>query len=264
MRSSPANLWRRRHLVRVLVTSNLKRQSRHSALGYLWWLIDPLLMTGVYYVVVSILFRRGGHDQPYILFLMCGLLPWKAFSDSVGQSVGAIKGSAGIIKAIPFPKAVLPISFVLSNLVFFAFGLVVLLLLSLAYGPQYGTWPGAAYLWLPLVLLVQLLFTCGVAFFVSTMGVLFSDTANITGHILRMWYFLSPGLYSLDQIPAGLRSWFRLNPFCGLMESYRAIVMNDSAPPMFELCIAAAISVVALVAGHWLFQAREGTFVQRL
>jgi lipopolysaccharide transport system permease protein/teichoic acid transport system permease protein len=262
--SSPANLWRRRHLIRVLVTSNIKRQSRHSSLGYLWWLIDPLLMTAVYYVVVSILFQRGGHNQPYILFLMCGLLPWKAFSDSVSQSVGAIKASAGIIKAISFPRAVLPLSFVLSNLIFFGFALMVLVGLALAYGPQYGTWPGAAYLWLPGVALVQLVFTAGVALIVSTLGVIFSDTSNIIGHILRMAYFLSPGLYSVEQIPTKFRIWFGLNPFSGIMESYRAIVMRNQAPPLLELGQAAAIAAATLLAGYWLFRSREGYFVQRL
>jgi ABC-type polysaccharide/polyol phosphate export permease len=264
MLSSPANLWDRRHLLRVLVTSNLKRQSRNSALGYLWWLIDPILMTGVYYVVVAVLFKRGAANQPYILFLMCGLLCWKAFSDSVNQSVASIKGAVGIIKAIPFPKVVLPLSLVLSNLVFFGCGLAVLVGLSLLYGSTYGTWPSAAYLWLPLVIAVQLLFTTGLCLAVAVIGVLFSDTSNITGHVLRMWYFLSPGLYSLSMIPERFRPWFRLNPFCGLMESYRAVVMDGTAPPWDDLGVAALVGVLAMAFGYFLFRVYEGRLVQKL
>ena len=100
MRSTVANLWRRRHLLGVLVASNLKRQNKNSVLGYLWWLLDPILLTCVFYIVVAVLFKRHGSNQPYILFLIIGLLSWKAFSDSVSQAVNSIRGQASIIKSI--------------------------------------------------------------------------------------------------------------------------------------------------------------------
>ena len=169
MRSTAGNLWARRHLLRTLVVSNLKRQNRNSALGYLWWLLDPVLMTAVYYVVVAVLFDRGGHNQPYILFLVCGLLPWKAFSDSCSQSIGSVKGASGIIRAISFPKAVLPLSLVLSGAVYFGFALLVVVGLALFYGPSHGTWPNPYYLLLPVVIGVQLLFTVGMSLLLSTL-----------------------------------------------------------------------------------------------
>lgn len=264
MRSSLENLWLRRHLLLVLVRSNLKRQNKNSVLGYLWWLLDPILMTGVYFILVVVLFQRGGGNQPYILFLMCGLLVWKAFSDSVGQSVTSIRGQANIIKAISFPKAVLPISLVLSNAVHLVIALLLAAAMACWYGSEYSTWPNIYYLMLPVVVALQVLFTIGMVFIVSTLGLFYQDTANITRHVLRMWYFLSPGLYSVDVVPEKFQPWFRLNPFCELMTSYRDIIMYGRMPSWFDLGYALAVGVVCCVFGYLIFKRCEGKFVQRL
>jgi ABC-type polysaccharide/polyol phosphate export permease len=253
MRSTITNLWLRRHLLWVLVGSNLKRQNKNSVLGYFWWLLDPILLTFVFYIVVALLFRRGGSNQPYILFLIIGLLSWKAFSDSVGQTVNSVRGQANIIKSISFPKAVLPLSLVLSNTVNFLFALLVIVALGLWYGGEYGTWPNVYYL-----------FTAGVAFIVSTMGLFFQDTGNIVGHILRMWYFLSPGLYSIDIIPESHRGLFRLNPFCELMTSYRDILMWGRMPDWYDLVYPFAVGLVTCAFGYLIFKRLEGRFVQKL
>jgi ABC-type polysaccharide/polyol phosphate export permease len=264
MRSTLPNLWRRRHLLRVLTVSNLKRQNKNSTLGYLWWLLDPLMMTAVFYIVVVVLFKRGGSNQPYILFLVLGLLTFKAFSDSVNQSVGSIRGQAGIIKAISFPKAVLPLSLALSNGVHFLFALLVAIGMALLYGSEHGTWPSIYYLMIPVVLGLQLLFTVGMVFLVSTLGLFFQDTANITAHLLRMWYFLSPGLYSLDIIPEQYQPYFRLNPFCELMTSYRDIIMYGRMPSWFDLGYALLAGLVSCTIGYLIFRRYEGRFAQKL
>jgi ABC-type polysaccharide/polyol phosphate export permease len=265
MRSSPASLWSRRHLLWVLTVSNLKRQNKSSALGYLWWLVDPLLMTGVYFLVVGVLFQRGGGgNRPFLLFLLCGLLSWKAFSDSVSQSIHAIRGQAAIVKAISFPKAVLPLSLVLSNAIYFAVALLVAVGLALWYAPEHGTWPNAWYSLLPVVMAIQLVLTAGVALLVSALGVLYLDTGNIAGHLLRMWYFLSPGLYSLEQVPESLRPVFRLNPFAELMTAYRDILMYGRAPALADLGLALALGLASLLLGYLFFRRLEGRLVQRL
>ena len=264
MRSTLDNLWRRRHLLGVLVASNLKRQNKNSVLGYLWWLLDPILLTCVFYIVVVVLFKRHGSNQPYILFLVIGLLSWKTFSDSVSQSVNSIRGQASIIKSISFPKAVLPVSLVLSNTFFFLIALVVVVGLGLWYGGKYGTWPNIYYLMLPVVMFLQVLFTVGAVLLVSALGLFFQDTSNIVSHILRMWYFLSPGLYSIELIPEEYRSIFRLNPFCELMTSYRDILMKGRMPDWYDLGYALGIGLFSCLLGYFVFKRYEGRFVQKL
>jgi ABC-type polysaccharide/polyol phosphate export permease len=264
MRSTLSNLWSRRNLLRVLVTSNLKRQNKNSVLGYLWWLLDPILLTCVFYVVVAVLFRRGEGNQPYILFLIIGLLSWKAFSDSVGQSVNSIRGQASIIKSIGFPKAVLTLSLVLSNTINFLFALVVIVAMGLWYGGEYDTWPNVYYLMLPVVIGLQVLFTAGVAFVVSALGLLFQDTGNIVSHLLRIWYFMSPGLYGIDLVPEKYQAIYRLNPFCELMTSYRDILMKGRMPDWYDLGYALAVGLLSCLVGYYLFKRYEGRFVQKL
>lgn len=264
MRSTLSNLWARRHLLWVLTSSNIKRQNKNSALGYLWWLLDPIMMTAVYYILVAVLFKRGDPKSPYLLFLLIGLLSWKAFAGSVGQSTLMLRGQATIIKAISFPKAVLPLSVVASNTFYFLTALLVAVGLACVYGPNWGTWPNLYYAFLPVIIAVQVLFTIGMALVVSALGVFFADLDNIVGHLLRMWFFLTPGLYSIDRVPQHLLPYFRLNPFCGLMISYRDVIIAGRMPSFGNMGYAFAAGIISCVLGLWIFKRLEGRLVQKL
>lgn len=161
MPSTLSELWRRRHLLWVLTTSNIKRTNKYTALGWLWRLLDPVLLAVVYYVLVSILFTRRGH-QPFALYLIIGLVSFKAFNEAVVLSAAVIRGRAAIVHSVAFPKIVLPLSLVFSSAFFFLFSLVVVALLACWYGPGYGTWPNLQYALLPAVIGCQVLFTVGV------------------------------------------------------------------------------------------------------
>ena len=132
------------------------------------------------------------------------------------------------------------------------------------YGSEHGTWPNIYYLMLPVVIGLQVLFTIGVALLVSTLGLFFQDTANIVGHILRMWYFMSPGLYSIDLVPREYQALFRLNPFCELMTSYRDILMRGRMPDWYDLGYAFGIGLFCCMFGYLVFKRYEGRFVQKL
>lgn len=264
MQSSLKNMWRRRHLLRMLVISNIKRQNKNSVLGYLWWLLDPILMTGVYYFLVAVLFKRGDSHAPYLLFLLIGVLCWKAFADSVGQSTLMLRNQAMIIKAISFPKAILPLSIVMSNTFFFMTSLLVAVGLALVYGPHWGTWPSLYYVFLPLIIGMQVLFTVGLALLVAALGVFFADIANITGHLLRMWFFLSPALYSLSRVPKKFLPFYQLNPFSSLMTSYRDILIFGRLPALGDMAYALGAGIMSCALGLWIFKRLEGRLVQKL
>lgn len=264
MKSSVANLFQRRHLLWVVTTSNLKRQNKNTVLGYLWWLLDPILMTAVYYVLVAVLFRRGGDNQPFVLFVLCGMLCWKAFADSTMQAINMLNSQAAIIRSISFPKAILPLSVVLSNTYFMIIGLSVAVVLACVFGPEYGTWPSWRYVFLPVVIACQMLFTFGMALAMAASGVLFKDTSNIMGHVVRMWYFMSPGLYSIDNIPDRYHWLFRLNPFTELMTAYRDILMFGRVPSLFDLGYAFFAGLAACLVGFLIFRGLEGRLVQNL
>jgi ABC-type polysaccharide/polyol phosphate export permease len=264
MHSTPSALWNRRHLLHVLVTSNIKRQNKNSSLGYLWWLLDPLMMTGVYFVLVALIFDRGGTNQPFILFLVCGLLPWKAFAESLGQSTNALRGATGIIKAISFPKAVLPLAQVSANTFYLLVALIVPIGLALLHAPTHGTWPTAWYLLLPVVIFIQALLSLGLCMFLSIAGLFFADLQNIIRHLTRMWYFLSPGLYSIELVPEQWQTLYRLNPMVGVFTSYRDIIMHGRMPALIDLAYPLAVALIVLALGYTTLRKWEGKVVQHL
>ncbi|RME21773.1 MAG: ABC transporter permease [Deltaproteobacteria bacterium] len=264
MDSSLENLWRRRHLLWILVVSNIKRQNKNNFLGYLWWWLDPLLMTGVYFFMVYVLFRARSKEYPYLLYLVSGILPWKALADSLGQSVGILRSHASIIRAIGFPKAVLPLSMTISNIIYFFFSVVVLLVLGLVYDEQWNTWPGWQLLWLPVVSALQVAFTAGLALLVSAAGVFFLDLSNILGHLLRMWMYLSPVIYPVSLIPEQLFGLYRLNPMYAYLGAYRDIFVFAQSPSVWSLGYGTLASVVMLSFGMLVFRRLEGKVVQRL
>ena len=245
------DLLKRSELLKHLVISNLKVAHQDHVLGYLWWLLDPLLWMFVYWLLVVGIFDRGEPNYP--LFLLCAILPWRAFMTSISQSLNCVTGQERLIKVIAFPKAVLPISVVLSNAVNLAFGLAVLILTALLYGL-----PLTGYLLLlPIVALIQLLFTTGLALMLSMVAVYFADIRNVMQFALRIWLYLSPSLYALERVPVRFRTLYMLNPFAPIFESYRDIVMRGRAPQWEWLALAVVISSGVLLIGFWFFASQE-------
>jgi len=224
---------RRRELIRFLVTSNLKSSQKTSVLGYLWWLLDPLMLMVVYTLMMKIL-ARTGKLPGFPMFLFCGLLPFKSFAGSLMGSVGTIVSNQQLIKQVPFPRAVIPISLVLTNFFHCVIGIVPLVLIGLVYGIR-PTW---RYALLPIPLLILLIFTLGLSLLVSFFGVWFRDLQNILQFVTRLWWYMSPGLYGLywvDQRLGHARSLvFRLNPLSHIFPAIRQAVYYPGARLMWD------------------------------
>ena len=255
---SPASAWGtlkgvsgRPELIKYLVITNLKLIHQNLVLGYLWWILTPLLWVVVYWVLVVVIFDRGEPNYP--LFLICAILPWRAFAASIGQSMTCVSGQERLIKQVAFPKAVLPISVVLSNAVNLAFGLLIVTIAAMFYRV-----PITGYLLLlPVIALVQLVFTAGLAFFLSILAVYVADIRNLMQFVLRIWLYLSPSLYALERVPERFQNVYMLNPFAPIFTSYRNVVMRGEAPDWGWLAVAFAISLATLVAGFVFFASQE-------
>lgn len=249
-------LWEWREVVRYLVISELKVMYRNKALGYLWSLLDPLMMMGVYILLVAVIFDRGGPQFPVLLF--SAILAWWWFTGSVNNSVTAVSGKAKIIQSLHFPKGVLPLEKAITGLIRYLFGLIVLVPLLFAFE---ATWT-VNILWLPVLILVQLLFTVGCCFIVASLGVYFRDLQNILRFLIRAWFFLSPALYSVaDTVPERFQPIYMLNPFAALFESYKNILVRG-VPPDEYMLVAAAVAVVIFVGSLELFARKEPDFAK--
>lgn len=261
-------LYARRETVRFLVHSNLKADHRDKFLGRVWSLLDPLLFMLVYLVVFGFLFgqaRRGpAGTTEFIIYLLCGVMSWRFFEGAVSQAAGCIRTHRGLIHEISFPKAVFPVSVCLSRLSDFLWGLLVLFGFVLVVSPHYFT-PQIA--WFPLIVLLQVMFTLGLAFVTAYLGAFFADTANIVSVTMRFWFYCSPLFYHVKKSERGLIPdryvpLYMLNPIASFFESYRDCLLRGRMPDPQYLAYLAGVSIVALVAGFWLFSRGEGHFAK--
>jgi lipopolysaccharide transport system permease protein len=251
-------LWQYRELIRNLVVRDLKVRYKNSVLGVAWSWLSPLLMMIVYSIFFTILLRNDD-IQHYPVFLLCGTLPWSFFTDSIMQATDSIASNAHLVKKVYFPREVLPISVVLSNLVNFLVALPVFFVLALVSGASLSWWA----VFLPITILVQITFTLGLAFFLATFNVLYRDTKHILGVIIQAWFFLTPVFYPINVIPqekyiGGItfnpQLWLRrLNPMASIVASYRDLLYWGAPTGLDFLLRTAITALLVLVVGYLIF-----------
>jgi len=265
IRAGIAETLSRRRLISYLVRADVKKKGADTLLGNVWWVVDPLLQMLVYVILVSVIFTRPQPDYP--LFVFAAILPWKWFTSVVGDGVSSVTSMERLIKQINFPKLVLPVSAVMAGIVNFAFGLIPLAgLIILFYSDRASPW----LLTIPLIAFVQLLFSLPIAIALSAINVFYRDVGNLTRHVLRIWFYLSPGLYGtvlIDEISkkshlAGVI--MRANPFATLFTAYRDVIYNEQAPDWIALGILAGVSVVLLALAVLVFKRVEPSFAKVL
>jgi ABC-type polysaccharide/polyol phosphate export permease len=252
MKECILSLWQWRALLWYLVKVDFKVTYQNKILGYIWSLLDPLMLMAVYVVLVQYIFRMGEPLYPVLLFST--LLPWHWFLHAVQRATTCITRRGKLIQTVAFPKVLLPTQEVLSTFSQYLLGFGALLLLLWAFKVQITIY----IFWLPLAILAQFMLTWGIALLCSVGGVYFRDLSNILEFSLRMLWYLSPGLYSVaDRIPISYRPIYMLNPFAALFETYKNILVRGQPPPMQYLWLALGLGVVFLLLGFWLFARQE-------
>jgi lipopolysaccharide transport system permease protein len=249
-------IWSRRDLIKYFLRTELKIRYKHKLLGFLWTLLDPLMMMLVYIVLVVFIFKRGGPQFPVLLF--SALLSWQWFTVALSKSVVSITSKVRLIQTIYFPKVVLPLSHVLLGLINYLLGLIVLVPFLFIFEARL-TWN---IFWLPVLIFLQLILTIGLSLFVATMGVYFRDLENILRFGLRIWFYLSPALYSVtDRIPEKYVSLYMLNPFSAIFNSYKNILVRGQPPSIYMLVFTGA-AVVLFISGMMVFDRKEVNFAK--
>lgn len=249
----------RKDLLKQLVMSKLVASQKDMLLGYVWWILDPLLLMLVYWFLVGIIFKRGGPDYP--LFVLCGLVPFRAFAVSFSQSVTSIAGKFGLISQINFPRVFLPLSDVLSNHVKLIFGFLVVIVTALVFCIRIDH----RILLLLIPFVMQILLVSGLAMFTSVLGVYFRDLQNLVQFLMRIFLYFSPVLYSVERIPERFRDlYFILNPIAPLLVTYRAVIMQNKALDYHLVGISAGHAIVFVLAGYVFFVFHDKKLLKRI
>lgn len=264
MVSNWSNLLARRDLVRELTLSELRSQSQRTSLGWLFWLVDPLVMMLIYWGVVSGIFGRGAQYAPYPVFILCALLPWKHFTASLTGSANVLRNREALIKSIPFPTMALPLTVVLAAFSNFLFGAVVLVATALAFGRP----AGLSLLQLPALMALQLVLVVGVGMAVACIGALVRDLSGFLGHLVRVGFYASPCLYGVDMVRErlvgvsasgfavgeALHVLYMANPFALLITGYRHAVFYGTFVPAWIWLALVAEAVILLVGGYRIYR----------
>jgi ABC-type polysaccharide/polyol phosphate export permease len=254
-------LIRYRLLIQSLVGRELKARYRGSVLGFFWSFVNPLLLLVTYTLVFTVILpgRHSAELEPYFLFFFCGILPWTWFSSSLLESSSVLIAGGNLIKKVLFPAEVLPVVTVVSNLVHFLLGLPILLAFLVAWGKLR---PSA--LFLPVPLAVQFALTLGLCLFLSALTVHFRDLMNILGHVLHLWFFATPVLYSLAEVPDRMRAVLRLNPMAHVITAYQQILFAGDFRPGRGLLGATVVAVLAFALGAFVFERLRDTLAEEV
>jgi lipopolysaccharide transport system permease protein len=255
-----AEYWEYRGLLRQLLVKELKVRYRHTAMGVVWSLAQPLLpaliLGGVFGRALS---RPDAAGVPYALFLLAGLVPWSFFSGAVSMASGAFVSNSYVLTKVYFPRAVLPAASVLTLAAEFAGGCLVLCGWGLAAG-----WPvRLSWLWLPVLFVASALFAFLISIGIASLNVLHRDIRHALPFLLQIWMYATPILYSPLLVPPRWRWLFGLNPMTGIVLGFRHALF---ATP-FDLRLgatSASVAILAAIAGIAVFLRFQNALAERV
>src|SRR6476469_6115223 len=256
-----ANLFRYRGLIQSLVARELNARYRGSVFGFLWSFINPLLLLLIYsFVFTTVMPNTTEGVQPYQLFMFCGILPWTWFSSSLGEAANSLSAGGNLIKKVLFPAEVLPLVSVLTNMVHFFLGLPILILFLIIYRHPPDWWD---LVWFPIVVLIQLVFTAGLALALAALAAHFRDIRDILANVLTLWFFATPIIYPWFQPNVQrFHTLFNVNPFTHLAVAYQEILFFGHIGHWRWLLALGAGSIVLFLGCYWVFDRLRDSFAE--
>lgn len=247
---------------RELLKSNIKKEIRGkykgSFLGVLWSFINPLLSVLVYAIVFPFILKNSPDN--YIVYLIIGILPWTFFTNVINQGTFTIVSNAGIIKKVYFPREILPISVATSGLVNFLISCVIIFIFLLFSGIGFSWY----IVLLPLVIIIQYIFSLALIFITSAVDVYIRDAEYIINFLLNMLFYATPILYVASTFGESFQWIFSLNPMAIIINGYRDLLFYQQTPNFSALFMLLISSVVLLFIGLKIFRKLEKGFAEEV
>ena len=245
------NLWQYRDLIWTLVDRDLKVRYRRSVIGFLWSMLQPLMLMMVFYFVFSHLFDLKGYNiLNYPIFALAGILFWNYFQQSIIASMNSLKSNAHILQKLPVPMAVFPIATVLSGLVNLLLAMVPMAAILVATGHPIG--PQLAFL--PVSILIVTVFTLGAGLLLAPLAVFFSDVVELITVLLTLMFYMTPIIYPKEMLAGQSFYWvIRFNPVRSILEVFRDPIHLSKIPPLSHLSVSIGIAILAVALGAYAF-----------
>ncbi len=249
-------LYRYRELVWVWGLREIRVRYKQSLLGVAWAILQPLAMMAIFTIVFSHFARVPTDGVPYPLFSYAALLPWTLLSTAITFGVPSLVNNLNLVVKTYFPREILPIGAVGASFFDFLIASSIFIFLLLYYRVEL-TW---AVLWLPLILILQLVLIAGVSIAGSALLVLYRDMRFIVPLGLQIWLYLTPVIYPVTVVPEQYLPLYMLNPMAGIITAYRQVVLYGQSPTWTYLAISAVEAVLIFLFGYMTFKKLETSF----
>ncbi|WP_369123468.1 ABC transporter permease [Alicyclobacillus suci] len=232
------------HLVKI----DLRARYKGSVLGFLWTFINPLMLIIVYSVVFTMFLKVNIPN--YTIYLTAGLLPWNMFQNTLVGSSGSILRNSHLVSKIYFPRGVLPLSVVTSNVINYLYSMVIMIFAILIFHVHISS----SVVLFPVILAIQVSLMLGCALILSSINVYFRDVEHIVTVVMMAWFYATPIVYSLDAVPESIRRWFYINPMTPIDIAYVDVLYRGAWPNLGMLLVAIIWSVCVMILGWIVFR----------
>jgi lipopolysaccharide transport system permease protein len=245
-----------RELLWVWTQREIRVRYKQAVLGAAWAILQPLSLMIIFTIVFGYFIRVPTGGIPYPVFSYSALLPWTFFAAAISASVASLINNMNLVTKIYFPREIFPFATIGSAFLDYLLALVILLVMMLIYRIPFS----ATLLLLPLLLFIQITLMTGISLLVSASTVFYRDIRYIVPLALQLWFYLSPVIYPIEQIPQPYLSLYMLNPMASLIDSYRRITIMGQLPQWGYLAVAAFEALLILAAGYFYFKRAEPKF----
>jgi len=255
-------LYKFRAVIFNMVGQELRIRYHRSVLGFLWSLVNPIMMMASLTLVFSRVLMRDSDPKDYALYLFAGMLPWSMFQVAVSESAFCIIQNENLIRKIYVPKLIFPLTRLLISLVTLVLSMAAMFLMLVPLGAQFS-W---AMLLLPVVMLLFAMFAFGLGLIVAVGNTFFRDCSHLVGVFLQAWYFATPVIYKLTLIPESVRWKFWLNPAYPFIRMFQVIIhdKNQHWPDLATFGLACGLAISVLAVGYAVFKPYEDKLIFRL
>lgn len=251
-------IWNYRRILWTITQNDVKAKYAGSKLGAIWSLLYPILFLSVYFIVYVLIFKirlSTMNTFDYVMLIFCGLIPWFGFAEAVGMGVNSVTSNSNLIKNTMFPIELIPVKVVFGGLVTQTIGLTMLVILL-----STKNMIGIAIIFIPIILVLQIIFSTGFVWILSSLNVFFRDIGQIISLILILLMMISPIAYTEDMVPQEMIKYLRINPLYYMINMYRSVLMYNDFPPIKDFLIFLTVSVLIFYSGYYVFSRLKGVF----
>jgi lipopolysaccharide transport system permease protein len=249
-------LGQHRDLLWAWTSRTVRARYQQSLLGVLWAVLQPAAAVLIFAIVFTRIVPIETQGTPYVVFAFTAMVPWTFFTSSVTDMVASLVDNMNLVTKVYFPREILVIAALAARLVDFLVAGAVLVALMLVY--RVPIFP-LGWLFVPLILLIQIALALGLGLFGAALNVFYRDVKHLFTLGLQLWFYASPIIYPIDRVPPELRGLYFLNPMAGVLSAYRNVLLYGELPDA-TLWLAAAVAGVILLAGLWFFKRAELQF----